>query len=367
MNTDEFIQRATKKFGDKFDYSNVDYVNDRTHVVIKCNTHGEFNQFPYTHLNSKYGCNKCYNSNRKILPVDVFAEKANKVHNNKFDYSKVTYKNLEDDITIICPIHGEFNQIASKHLRSKYACMECFRDTKRVTLQKFIDISTKTHNGKYDYSRVVITNLTDKVTIGCPVHGFFQQKAANHIRYRGCRKCNSTPMSTEKFIEKAILVHGHLYDYSKSIYTPGRKPRISIVCREHGEFSQLVYSHLSGTGCPVCKNSKGEIYIRRILDEHCITYIPQKRFKDCRYKRPLPFDFYISDLNLCIEYQGEQHYYPANIWGKTYKDLELQQLKDSIKRDYCKANGITLLEIKYTRTKQEIKQILESIVIDMTT
>ena len=87
LTTKEFIQKAKEVHGDKYDYSKVDYKNNKTKICIICPEHGEFWQMPATHLKS-YGCPKC---SGKFLDKEYFIEKANKVHNNKYNYSKVEY------------------------------------------------------------------------------------------------------------------------------------------------------------------------------------------------------------------------------------------------------------------------------------
>lgn len=119
-----------------------------------------------------------------------------------------------------------------------------------------------------------------------------------------------------------------------------------------------------GKGCPYCKQSKGELQIQEWLEKHAIIYEAQKRFKDCRDKNPLPFDFYLPSYNLCIEYQGRQHYKEGfDIFTKRYKEQEKaalafkkQQRRDRIKQKYCKINNILFLKIKYN---QDIEKILK--------
>lgn len=109
------------------------------------------------------------------------------------------------------------------------------------------------------------------------------------------------------------------------------------------------------------RKSKGELYIEEILQSLNIDYERQKRFKDCKNKKQLPFDFYISNHNICIEYDGEQHYKPIDFWGGETRFLE-RQLNDKIKNDYCSKNNITLLRIPYTKSKQEIFEIINNLI-----
>lgn len=123
--------------------------------------------------------------------------------------------------------------------------------------------------------------------------------------------------------------------------------------------SDLTTGHTNSCGCAFI--SGGEKYIETILDEFKINYIPQKRFKDCKRIKPLPFDFYLPDKNTCIEYDGRQHEIPIEHFGgeKSFKD---RQENDRIKNEYCRKNNITLIRIPYTKNKKEIYEIIKNLV-----
>ena len=124
--TNQFIEEAKKIHNDKYDYSKVEYINTETKVCIICKQHGEFWQKPYKHLQGQ-GCIKCareLDSKRKMKNKDFFIEKAQNIHNGKYDYSKVEYKGIKNKSIIICPIHGEFKQALGNHLEGK-GCPIC--------------------------------------------------------------------------------------------------------------------------------------------------------------------------------------------------------------------------------------------------
>lgn len=101
--TEEFIEKATKKYGDTYEYTDVDYVNSKTHVNILCKIHGMFQQLPNGHLRG--GCNKCSivtKSKKLSFTKDEFIESAIKIHGNTFNYSKVEYINTNSKVTITC-------------------------------------------------------------------------------------------------------------------------------------------------------------------------------------------------------------------------------------------------------------------------
>jgi len=301
----------------------------------------------------------------KATDTASFIIKAKFINGEYFDYSKVKYINAHTKVIIICPVHGEFLQTPNSHL-NKNGCIRCRNDLNKQkqtwSFEKFIEESIKCHGHKYDYSKVEYKGALVKVTIICPVHGEFEELPSKHIRGGGCAKCKGFNKTTESVIEEFKLKHGDIYDYSKVEYT-GIFNKVIIICPKHGEFLQSAHHHLLGTGCPVCKNSKGELSVRKYLNDNNINFISQKRFKDCRNKNPLPFDFYLPELNTCIEYDGDQHFKPLNFGNKSdigktaQSNLERVQLHDKIKTDYCEQNNIKLIRIDY-RQKDEIDQFL---------
>ena len=131
--TEQFIIDAKKIHNNKYDYSLVDYINNKSKVKIICPTHGEFEQIPYSHLRGS-GCPKCKGDKQRILcqsNKEEFTNKADKIHSNKYDYSLVDYKNAHTKVKIICPIHGEFEQKPTHHLSGK-GCPKCKGDKLRI-------------------------------------------------------------------------------------------------------------------------------------------------------------------------------------------------------------------------------------------
>lgn len=113
------------------------------------------------------------------------------------------------------------------------------------------------------------------------------------------------------------------------------------------EWETSPISLLIGIGCPSCNSSKGEKQVEEYLKENLIPYKAQHTFNGCRYKKKLPFDFYLPTLNVAIEYDGIQHFEPVEVFGGK-ESFELQVIKDNIKNIYCKDKGIKLIRIPYT-------------------
>jgi len=338
--TEEFIERAKNVHGDKYDYSLVEYIGSKIKIKIICPEHGVFEQVPSFHLTGG-NCKKCYLTS-KSLNTEEFIKKAKQIHGNKYDYSSVDYIHNNIKVKIICSKHEIFEQAPRMHL-SGQNCPKC----NIITNENFIKNSKEIHGNKYDYSLSKYINNHTKVKIICLKHGIFEQTPANHIKSKqNCPECASLLLNTTEFIIKANVVHENKYDYSLVDYKNYRTT-VKIICPKHGEFVQMPNSHLiNKSGCPMCNESKGEKEIKKYLKDNSIKYKQQKMFEGCKYKYSLKFDFYLIDYNICIEYDGKQHFESVEYFGgiDTFNHI---LMKDEIKNNYCKNNNIKLIRIKY--------------------
>ncbi len=232
--------------------------------------------------------------------------------------------------------------------------------SKRLTTEEYVTKCKLTHGDTYDYSAVNYVRSKDKVTIICKKHGPFKQWASDHRRGFGCSECSQKANgTTEKFIKKAREIHGDFYDYSKVNYITSTV-NIVITCPKHGDFQTKPTYHIYGTqiGCAKCHRSKGELAIEAWLTNNDIKFEDQKRFDTFRMKK---FDFYLPDYNMCIEYDGAQHFFEKHqltsdkkLAKKLFEDV---QIRDKEKTLFCLRNGIRLLRIPYFKFK-EMKTIL---------
>lgn len=344
LTSEEFIEKAKKIHGNKYNYSKVEYIDAHTKVCIICPIHGEFWQMPYSHLNGN-GCKKCgYDSSSKkvIKSREEFIFEAKNVHGNKYDYSMVKYINNHTKVCIICPIHGEFWQKPNDHLNG-HGCPSC-SNVAKYTTESFVRKAKEIHGNKYDYSKAVYVNAHTKVCIICPIHGEFWQMPYCHLQGDGCRKCQYSNLknkfTSRKFIEKAKNIHGDRYDYSKVEYI-NSKTKVCIICKEHGEFWQTPNHHLRGVGCPSCQNSKLENKTSLLLMLKKIEYINKKHFK---WLGKQHLDFFLPRYNIAIECQGIQHFCG---WAHDIESLKHIQKWDKKKKQLCEENGIKLYYINY--------------------
>ena len=201
----------------------------------------------------------------KKLTTDEWKARVIEIHNGFYSYDKAEYLSGKKQITITCPVHGDFSQLAGDHY--KYGCNECgiakrWDKRTRNTTSSIIAKFKAVHGDRFNYSLVKFTNVKDDVTIICPIHGEFKQQPYNHINGSGCHKC-AIRKTSEQAINDFKRIHGDTYDYTKTIYTRSEDD-VVITCKIHGDFKQSALSHLKGKGCKDCsvtgfKNSKPAI------------------------------------------------------------------------------------------------------------
>lgn len=233
LTTERFIQRAREKFGDKFDYSEVNCKGGDTIVIIKCPRHSTFEIKAQHFLKSKYGCPKCsYN----ILTTDEFIKKAQEKHSNKYDYSKTVYNGSHNKVKIICPIHGEF-EITPNSFQGGGRCPKCRK--RFMNTDYFIECAKKVHGDKYNYSSVNYKNNTTNVSIICPEHGSFLQSPKVHLRGGGCPSCKMSHLENEvaQFLKKNNITYeyeSHLYGLLKRQMVDFLIPNINLIIECQG-------------------------------------------------------------------------------------------------------------------------------------
>ena len=313
LTTKEFIERAKEIHGNKYDYSKTNFITTKIKVIIICKKHGLFEQLPSSHLYTKNGCKKCGCS----YTLEKFIELSNKVHGNKYDYSKVKYVDSKTKVDIICPIHGLFKQIPTSHTTGKecYKCGVVARSKFRLKdLSYFIEQARKIHKDKYFYTKSKYLGATKSIKITCPKHGDFTTLARDHINNNsGCPKCGNNDKSkallktTEYFIKRAKEVHKNKYSYKNANYK-GAANLIKITCPTHGEFNQLAGDHLNGHGCSKCHStiSKNESALAEWLTEQgeSVKTSVRNKIRSNITSYPLELDIYLPSHKLAIEYNG---------------------------------------------------------------
>jgi len=284
------------------------------------------------------------------LTTEEFIEKSRLVHGDKFDYSKVEYKNKDSKVVIICKIHGEFKQFPQSHYNG-CGCQKCYNDRRgnlRNNTEDIVERFKQLHGDTYDYSNVIYKGYHKNVTIVCNEHGEFKQTPANHLNKmsngRGCKYCaNNVNFTTEQFISKAMKVHKNKYDYSRSNYI-NLDTDVVIICKKHGEFNQTPYRHINRQhGCESCSNGRNYslkqiewfknimknegVFIRHKLNEGEFV-IPGTKYKA---------DGYCEETNTIYEFHGD-------FWHGNPKKFNQEDINPKTKCTYGELYEKTLLK-----------------------
>lgn len=345
---ESFISKAMIVHVNRYDYSKVDYVNNRVKVKIICPIHGDFMITPQKHLSGQ-GCRKCgylKNVKEQSSTTDEFINKAKKIHGDKFDYSKVEYINNSTKVCIICPIHGEFWQTPNSHLNGR-GCRKCGIENRtlnqRSNDEEFIEKSKFVHGDTFDYSKVkYVTNKTP-VIISCKIHGDFIQTPTHHLNGEGCPKCKYITiskkqlLSTDVILSRFIETHGAYYDYSKVEYN-GIDTKVCIICPKHGEFWQEPWAHINGCGCPKCAStlSINETELLGTIKQWIGNDNVKERVRNL-FDDKKEYDIVIPSHKLCIEYNGL--YWHSDKFERIKKNYHLE------KTISCDNNGYRLIHI----------------------
>lgn len=259
ISINEVIEKCKKVHGNKYDYSETVYIDSKTPLAIKCRIHGVFHQLLCNHLKG-CGCPSC-GGNKRMTNSEYIKTLKEKCTDENISFEKVKYVNNHTPIVITCKKHGDWD-VWPTSLIKNIECPECQKNRLHnlyaATTLEFKEKAKEVHGDKYTYDKSEYIDCHTKLCITCPTHGDFWQTPNTHLKGCGCPKCGQDNMwdkrgrmTTEKLIERFKEIHNNVYDYHLVEYK-SPKDKVEIVCKEHGSFLQLPYSHLNGNGCPMC-------------------------------------------------------------------------------------------------------------------
>lgn len=363
MTTDQFIERARERYGDRFAYDRCAYKNMKTHVCITCPEHGDVMVHPESFLvKVRHGCPKCGMRHAKKPPqytTESLIAKYRAIWGEEFDYSEVVYEAWEEKVKIRHRECGRVMwQVPGSHFR--HGCLPCSAKRRGALMRlkskrRFLQRARAIHGQKYEYDVDRFSSMKAHIEVKCLKHKTtFCCSPNNHLHPTaptGCPACameerrSALSMGVSEFAAKAQAVHGDFYGYDLVEYT-NNKGLVAIRCPEHGVFMQSPDSHLRKSGCPLCTGSRMERRIAQALTRWRVDHRPQHSFPDCRRLKPLPFDFAIlsPDSGVCgvIEHHGDQHFQVVEYFGGEEAFSERQE-NDATKSRYCHEQGIPLL------------------------
>ncbi|MDP2692708.1 MAG: zinc-ribbon domain-containing protein [bacterium] len=373
--TEQFIAQAKEVHGETYDYSLVKYINSEHKVEIICKEHGVFKQLPHGHLAGR-GCRRCGDfKNKKRYTTEQFISKLKEILGNEYDYSVTKFCGWREKIKIKCNKHDTFEQTPEKIFTFKRGCKECKRDKTLSTKSLFIknpELSQEWHPTKNEglTPKDVTYYHGEKVWWLCnkghewPATVWSRNRpngnkcpyCSNMIVYSGNCLFNSNPELSKEWhpTKNGILTPCDV--------SPHSNKKVWWLCEKGHSFKSSISNrnvnnnNEDGSRCSVCSESKGERMIVKILLNNNIKYERQQKFDGCVNKILLRFDFYLPNINICIEYDGELHFEAKDFFGGIKRLKEIQK-NDGIKNEFCLKNNIPLLRISY---KENIEEKLTS-------
>lgn len=298
---EQFLLDAVHAHGDRYDYSNVEYVNSYTHIKVNCRRcQSDFQTMPANHTHRKRsGCPKCARDDTKIT-LKEFVERSRAFHGDRYDYSLTILNGINSKVKITCRIcESEFEQEATVHFRS--GCPTCFGKSLK-TIDQFVREAVAVHGQKYDYTRsVYLGNATPLEIICRTCHESFCMKPNNHLSSKSGCECHVNRkhrLSTlKRFIERAHVIHGDKYDYTLATYC-GSRIAITIVCDKGHLFKQTPSVHINAKcGCPYCSHVVSDSETQwldslNILPENRQKRIPKTRYRVDALEGQTVYEFY---------------------------------------------------------------------------
>lgn len=255
-------------------------------VEIWC---GNSNHKPYDIRfgNFKNGqrCRKCTDEENSIKFSLDYEYVKNYIETFGHELLSNEYKNYHEEIEILCPIHGIYKTTFQLFKMSKYKCYKCANE----------------HRGEY-----------------------------NKLTY--------------EYINNYIESFGYKLFTAEYI---NAKQQLLVQCPcGHKPYNVSFDRFQRGDRCPYCNQSKGEDRIEEVLRYNNINYLTQYRFENCKLYKPLPFDFYLPQYNVCIEFDGRQHFEIIDYFNGLDGFID-RKIRDTIKNIYCQQNNIKLIRIPY--------------------
>jgi hypothetical protein len=280
----------------------------------------------------------------KSLSQKEFILACEAVHASVYDYSKTVFAGAKEKITVGCKLHGDFEQRAHSHM-SGMGCRKCAASAKTVGLhystKEFVSKLRDVHGSRYSYKNVVFQGVQKSITVGCRLHGAFEQRASSHLSGQGCPMCANESRKTkntlelETFLKKARKAHGDLYDYSKVVYVHSNK-KVKIVCKKHGVFEQTPANHINQrNGCHFCgvEKSKQPSGLEKAVAKWVAKHTPVERNNRTQLS-PKEIDVWCPEKLVGIEVHGSYWHREDSKGSKYHYEKALM----------AKRKGLTLLQ-----------------------
>lgn len=330
-----------------------EYAGCETPILHRCKIDGyEWSTTPNSIL-SGTGCPRCVKCEK--YGHDEYVRRVSEINPNIEVVGR--YVDAKTKILHRCKIDGNVWNAVPCHILRGNGCLVCYKNKRTKTHEQYVKEVAEI-NANIEVVGLYVDNHTN-ILHRCKIDGYeWLASPRNILSGKGCPVCaGNKKCGHEEYIKKVAKINNNIEVVGTYI-----NAHTSILhrCKIDGnEWYATPNRILSGRGCPKCNESKGEKIIANWLDENNILYEPQKRFENCRSKKPLPFDFYLPHYNICIEYNGIQHYEPIDYFGGEERFKENVK-RDKIKENYCSENNICLIKIAYNMDiYEELQKLYE--------
>ena len=337
------------------------YAGSATKILHKCLKHNvEWEVTPNRLLNSR-GCPQCWRESYTLKVAksnDKYLEEVKIKNKNVLPLEP--YINEKTKILHRCLLCGYEWKIAPGNVLCKHGCPKCSGNIGKTSEEYFEYV--KKHNPNIEILEEYNVSKRN-IKCRCKKHNLiWNADSANILRGGGCLQCGyekntlKRTKTNQTFLNELYIKNPNIVALKEYINS---HTKITFQCLKcNNIWEAMPQDILKGHGCPKCNKSFGENKIEQWLQLNNIQYIPQYKFNDCCDINCLPFDFYLSEMNKCIEFDGIQHFEPNEYFGGQ-ASFEYTQRHDQIKNEYCKTNNIPLLRIPYyANVEEELENFL---------
>jgi len=357
--TQEQVEQNVLNICKEKDYTLVEpilYNNCKTKLHLRCNKDGYEWTPIYSNFMINSGCQKC-NGNSKITQQE--AEEKVLSRCKEMNYTLVEpfiyIGNVQTEFYLKCDKDDHiWKSTYHSFITQKTGCKKCSKKYRPTQDEVYDFVLTKCKKLNYTLTKPFIyKNSHTEIYLKCNNDGYeWCVLYIEFINYdRNCRICSGKSKYSQEEIENKILERCEFMEYEliESFVYKNNKSKFLLKCKNGHEWHTSYTNFINGKrNCPICKSSKGEIIISKLLLKNDIKYNEQHKFDDCKNINHLIFDFFLPNHNICIEFDGIQHYKPIKHFGGI-ESFNKRKERDEIKTKYCKENNINLIRISYKK------------------
>ena len=333
-----------------------EYVNNSQKLKMICSCGSEFNKtLKVMGKSGLYMCNFCcskISTSKQTRSYENVKDEIEK-YGHKLLTEKSEYTNTNYKLEIMCDKGHIYNKRIND-FRKGVRCNVCSLENKsKKQRTDFREIKELVKSVGY----VLLSNESDyknndsKLEMKCEKGHIFKQRYSNFKKRKTrCPKCFDERRKFMTFVsykERKEYVENFGFKLlTKEEDYINANQKCKFMCDKGHIYYTKMHDFKAGNRCPICKKSKGETEIKRFLINKNLNFEEEFKFDDCKFKRKLPFDFYLPEYNICIEYDGRQHFEIAKAFGGLEAFIDTK-IRDTIKNEYCKNNNIKLIRIPY--------------------